>query len=202
VKAQPLVKVTIVNVVATASLNQPMDFEELRRYGEIFHDSDVYSGRVAYFKTKQMQGRVSIFSSGKMISVGTKNETQAQKELQLAKQFLVEKGLIKEVTLEPKTQNIVATVDFEQPLNLEELSQKTRAIYEPEQFPRSYATTERAVQDEYSGLRFRKNSNYGAHKLRANRTGNPTARQIIIRQLKCENFMSSFFASGFMIIFL
>jgi len=102
-----LVKVAVVNVVATASLNQPMDFEELRRFGEIFHDSDVYGGRVAYFKTKQMQGRVSIFLSGKMISVGTKSEEQAQKELQLAKQLLVEKGLIKEVELEPKTQNIV-----------------------------------------------------------------------------------------------
>jgi len=130
-----LVKVAIVNVVATATLNQPIDFEELRRFGEIFHDSDVYGGRVAYFKTKQMQGRVSIFLSGKMISVGTKSEEQAQKELQLAKRFLIEKGLIKEVKLEPKTQNIVATADFEQPINLEELSQKTRAIYEPEQFP-------------------------------------------------------------------
>jgi transcription initiation factor TFIID TATA-box-binding protein len=130
-----LVKVAIVNVVATANLNQPMDFEELRRYGEIFHDSDVYGGRVAYFKTKQMQGKVSIFLSGKMISVGTKSEEQAQKELHLAKQFLNEKGLIKDVEIEPKTQNTVATADFEQPINLEELAQKTRAIYEPEQFP-------------------------------------------------------------------
>jgi transcription initiation factor TFIID TATA-box-binding protein len=130
-----LVKVAVVNVVATAILNQPMDFEELRRFGEIFHDSNVYGGRVAYFKTKLMQGRVSIFSSGKMISVGTKSEEQAQKELKLAKQFLVDKGLIKEVKLEPKTQNIVATADFEQLINLEELAQKTRAIYEPEQFP-------------------------------------------------------------------
>ncbi len=130
-----MVKVAIVNVVATASLNQEMDFEELRRFGEIFHDSDVYGGRVAYFKTKGMQGRVSIFSSGKMISVGTKSIEQAQKELQLAKRFLAEKSLIKEVALEPKTQNIVATADFEQQVNLEELAQKTRAIYEPEQFP-------------------------------------------------------------------
>jgi len=92
VKAQLLVKVTIVNVVATAALNQPMDFEELRRYGEIFQYSDVYCGRVAYFKTKQIQGRVSIFSSGKMINVGTKGEEQAEKELHQAKQFLAEKA--------------------------------------------------------------------------------------------------------------
>jgi len=130
-----LVKVTIVNVVATASLNQAMDFEELRRFEEIFYDSKAYGGRVAYFKTKQMQGKVSIFFSGKMISIGTKSENQAQQELLLAKQFLLEKGLVKEVELIYRTQNLVVTADFEQPLNLEELSQKTRAIYEPEQFP-------------------------------------------------------------------
>jgi transcription initiation factor TFIID TATA-box-binding protein len=130
-----MVKQQIVNVVATASLHEEMDFEKLRVFEEIFHDSDVYGGRVAYFKTKQMQGRVSIFSSGKMISVGTKSEAQAQRELHLAQRFLAEKGLIREVVLEPRTQNIVATADFEQPINLEELAQKTRAIYEPEQFP-------------------------------------------------------------------
>ena len=143
-----MVKVTIVNVVATASVNQPMDFEELRQYDEIFHDSDVYGGRVAYFKTKQMQGRVSIFSSGKMISVGTKSETQAQIELYLTKQFLIEKDLIKEITLEPKTQNIVATADFEKSFNLEELAQKTRAIYEPETIPRSHTKNSRVLSKQ------------------------------------------------------
>ncbi|MDR0493306.1 MAG: hypothetical protein LBH74_06695 [Nitrososphaerota archaeon] len=128
-----MVKIQIVNVVATASVNQPMDFEELRTYGEIFHNSDVYYGRVAYFKTNQMQGKVSIFLSGKMISVGTKSEEQANKELQLAKQFLFDKGFIKDIELVPRTQNLVVSVDFEQTLNLEELSQRTRAIYEPEQ---------------------------------------------------------------------
>lgn len=130
-----MAKVQIVNVVATASVNQDIDFEQLRKYSEIFHDSDVYGGRVAYFKNKQMQGKVTIFLSGKMISIGTKSEAQAQKELLLAKQFLVDKDIVKDVDLQPITQNIVATADFEHEFNLEELSQKTRAIYEPEQFP-------------------------------------------------------------------
>jgi transcription initiation factor TFIID TATA-box-binding protein len=82
-----------------------------------------------------MQGRVSIFLSGKMISVGTKSEEQAKKELQLAKQFLFDKGFIKDIELFPCTQNLVVTADFERTLNLEEISQRARAIYEPEQFP-------------------------------------------------------------------
>jgi len=130
-----MVETQIVNVVATASLNQELDFYELRQYKEIFHDSDVYGGRVAYLKTKNMEGRVSLFPSGKMISVGTRSEKKAFEELNCAMRFLVEKGFIKKVTLSPRTQNIVVTVDFERRVNLEELVANTRGIYKPKQFP-------------------------------------------------------------------
>jgi transcription initiation factor TFIID TATA-box-binding protein len=130
-----MVKMEVVNVVATASVNQELDFDELRQHKEIFHDSDVYGGRVAYFKTDQMVGKVSIFCSGKMISVGTKNEAQAFKELKLAQRFLVKKGFTKPVRLQPKTQNLVVTADFAKGVNLEELSENSKVIYEPEQFP-------------------------------------------------------------------
>ena len=49
-----------------------------------------------------MNGRVSIFSSGKMVSAGTKSELQAFCEFKLAMEFLVANGFIKEVKLEPK----------------------------------------------------------------------------------------------------
>jgi hypothetical protein len=39
-------KKEIVSVVVTASLNQEQDFEELRKFREIFHASDVYGGRL------------------------------------------------------------------------------------------------------------------------------------------------------------
>ncbi len=125
----------VVNVVATASLGQKLDFEKLKRLKEICYNADIYGGQVAYFKTNLMVGRISLFATGNMISVGTKSEAQSYEEIQLTKQFLVKTGVIKNVDIQPITQNIVATVDFEQSLNLEELSQRTRAIYEPEQFP-------------------------------------------------------------------
>ena len=130
-----MVKTEIVNVVATASIQQELDFYELRKHKEIFHDSDVYGGRVAYFKTEKMQGKVSIFNTGKMISVGTKSETQALQELELAMSFLVENGFAKPVELNVKTHNMVITADFEKSLNLERLSEFSKVIYEPEQFP-------------------------------------------------------------------
>jgi TATA-box binding protein (TBP) (component of TFIID and TFIIIB) len=128
-------RATIVNVVATASLNQPMDFSELKKFAEITHSPNVYRGKVAYFKTGGMEGKVSIFQSGKMISVGTKSEAQAFKELQLAMNFLVERNLAEKVELQPKVQNLVVTANFEHNLSIENLPQNLKAIYEPEQFP-------------------------------------------------------------------
>lgn len=125
----------IVNVIATASVGQVLDFNELRKHKEIFYDKDVYKGRVAYFKAKGMQGKVSIFISGKMISIGTRSEPQAFKELQIAEKFLTTNGLIKHNRLQPKTQNLVITSDFGKSIDFEELSEKIKIIYEPEQFP-------------------------------------------------------------------
>lgn len=130
-----MVKTVIVNVVATATLDQKLDLDELGKFRGIRHDSDIYGGRVAYFKTSNMNGKVSIFASGKMISIGTKSEKEAFCELEYVKKFLVEKGFVKPISLQPKIQNIVVTADLGESVNLEELTKNRRMIYEPEQFP-------------------------------------------------------------------
>ena len=48
---------------------------------------------------------------------------------------LVENKLAKPSALHLKVHNIVATVDFEEAIYLEEVSDRLVAIYEPEQFP-------------------------------------------------------------------
>ena len=97
-----MVETKIGNVVTTAAFNQKIDLAELGQFKEIFHDSDVYGGRVAYFKTKTMQGKVTIFTSGKMISVGTKSEDAAFHELEATKNFLVKKRLKFNPTNQPQ----------------------------------------------------------------------------------------------------
>jgi len=47
--------------------------------------------------------------------------------------MFVEKGLVKCVELQPKTRKIVVSADSEQLINLEELSERTNAIYETDQ---------------------------------------------------------------------
>jgi transcription initiation factor TFIID TATA-box-binding protein len=130
-----MIKRSIVNVVATASLEQELDLCDLEQFKEIRHDSEIYGGRVAYFKLPNMKGKVSIFPSGKMISVGTKSEKDASHELELAKRFLVNKKMVKSTKLKPRTRNLVAIAEIEASVSLEELARTSKMIYEPEQFP-------------------------------------------------------------------
>ena len=130
-----MVEANIVNVVATADLDEKIDLEDLGKLKEVIHDSMIYGGRVAYFRSPSLKGTVSIFATGKMISVGTKSEAQAIRQLEGAKEFLVEKRFVKRGILKPKIQNIVVVANFGRNINLEQLATKLNMIYEPEQFP-------------------------------------------------------------------
>lgn len=130
-----MIKSLIVNVVATSALNQEIDLYELGKFREVLHDPKIYGGRVAYFKSSNMKGKVSIFTSGKMISIGTKSEKEAVQELEYAKNFLIDKGFINPTPLKINIQNIVVLSIFGENINLEELAANCKMIYEPEQFP-------------------------------------------------------------------
>ena len=128
----------IVNVISTAVLDRSVDLESLHELFplEVIHDQRIYGGRVAYFKSKNMEGKASIFPSGKMISIGTKSVEKAMQELKF-----VAKTLNASLKTKPEIQNIVATADLKASIDLEGfLSQiqdekQFHVIYEPEQFP-------------------------------------------------------------------
>lgn len=130
-----MVKTTIVNVVATASLCQELDLGRLNNFNGFSYNPEVYGGNVAYFKVENMTGRVSVFSSGKLISVGTKNPKDTFNELQRVANFLLEGGIVKNGEIYPEIRNIVVTVNLEQFIILEEIAEMSDVIYEPEQFP-------------------------------------------------------------------
>jgi len=74
----------------------------------------------------------TVFLSGKMIST----VAQSLEQLNQAKILLLDAGLIRDVVLEPKVQNIVATLDLGSRLDFSMLvSQMSNYIYEPEIFP-------------------------------------------------------------------
>lgn len=83
-----------------------------------------------------MEGKVSIFSSGKMISVGTKSAKRAVEELRTVAQAIGTK-----LKTPPKIKNLVAIADLKSPVDLEkfvtliEREKEFNIIYEPEVFP-------------------------------------------------------------------
>jgi len=130
-----MIRTTIVNVVATASLNQKVDLPQIGKLPNVRYDPNLYRGHVAYVKTPTMRGKVNVFDSGTMISVGTTGEEDASNDLQQVKAMLAEAGLIHPIPLEVRIQNIVATVNFGKPVDVERVSEKLHGVYEPEQFP-------------------------------------------------------------------
>jgi len=90
----------------------------------------------AYFKDENMESKVSIFASGKMIAVGAKSEKTATRDLVHVVQTLSKSGFVRNSRLIVTVQNIVVTVELDRTINLDELQELIPGlIYEPEQFP-------------------------------------------------------------------
>lgn len=126
--------IAIQNVVCTADLKQKVDIASFNEYEHLSSNLDLY--RCGYVKDNAMTGRVTVFASGKLISVGTKSPEQAFTELQRAGNILKQYKLIHGFKIEPKVRNIVARFDLEKRTHLEELARTMpKSMYEPEQFP-------------------------------------------------------------------
>ncbi len=126
----------IVNVVATTRVDQKVDLTRLGKFPGCSYNQRTYNGKVAYVKTPHMSGKVSIFSTGRMISVGTKSEEEAKSDLLFACRLLEKTCLVKVKREEIHVQNVVALVTTPWKLDLELLAlEQPHAIYEPDQFP-------------------------------------------------------------------
>jgi transcription initiation factor TFIID TATA-box-binding protein len=125
----------IVNVVATGDTKQPVDIHRLSKFPWCLHDEEIYGGRVSYIKDEKMSGRVTVFPSGKVISVGARSISQASSELKHAVELLVKIKFIKPCKVKPKVRNIVSCIQLPNRVNLENISKHGHTAYEPEQFP-------------------------------------------------------------------
>lgn len=133
-KASKFSELSIVNIVTTADLKQRVDLHSVAKLKYVIYAREIYRGLAAYLKTPDMCGKVSIFSSGKLISVGTRKFVQAKKDLQHTADVLSENGLIDLIQVIPRTRNIVAILVLSRTIDLELLTHLP-VIYEPEQFP-------------------------------------------------------------------
>jgi TATA-box binding protein (TBP) (component of TFIID and TFIIIB) len=60
------------NVITTANLRQYVDITKFIEYSWGEYDLERYGGRCGYVKDAKIQGRVTVFLSGKMISTGVR----------------------------------------------------------------------------------------------------------------------------------
>ncbi len=127
--------VDIVNVVASASVDQKIDLNEItRKFPEAEYHPEQFPGLV--FRLKSPKTATLIFSSGKFVCTGSKSEKSAIGAIQTVVHSL-RKAKIK-ITNEPtiKIQNIVASVDLGGGVHLPLAARSLpRSMYEPEQFP-------------------------------------------------------------------
>ena len=126
----------IQNVISTADLHQRIDARKLNQYQWGKYDTEIYGGRCGYIKDEGMQGRVSIFLSGKMISTGAKSVSQSIWQLEHAMHLLYKNKLANHTSPEYKVQNIVALLDLHRKLDVKRaIVSLSNYIYEPDNFP-------------------------------------------------------------------
>jgi len=127
-------EIRIQNTVSTADLKQEIDIASFNEYEHLSSNLDLY--RCGYVKDHTMTGRVTVFRTGKLISVGTKSPEQAGRELKKASRILQRHKLSKPARITPHTRNIVSRFDLNKKLPIETLARTLpKSLYEPEQFP-------------------------------------------------------------------
>lgn len=112
----------IINPVATGDFKQQINLNDVSALNHTIYDTEIYGGRVAYLKTPEMNGKVTIFPSGKLIRVGTKSPEQAQQDLQYTADYLEKNKHITFIHIKAKLRNIVAMITIEKKLSLEEIT--------------------------------------------------------------------------------
>jgi len=132
-KTKPIVSME--NVVASASVDQKMDLNEItRKFPDVEYHPDQFPGLV--FRLLSLKTATLIFTSGKMVCTGAKSEELSRKAVKTVVQKL-RKGKVKvKKDAVVVIQNIVASINLGGRIHLEQAAiTLPRSIYEPEQFP-------------------------------------------------------------------
>ncbi|UCF45509.1 MAG: TATA-box-binding protein [Candidatus Bathyarchaeota archaeon] len=127
--------ISIENVVASATLNQKVDLNEVvKGYPSVEYRPEQFPGLV--FRLKRPKTATLIFNSGKMVCTGAKSEKESRRAVMKVVKELKKGGIIIISKPELKIQNIVASANLGGMIDLEKATTTLgRTMYEPEQFP-------------------------------------------------------------------
>jgi len=132
-------KIDVQNIVASVILGNSFDLDEVVELLDgSEYEPEKFRGVIYKLREKEFRTSVLIFGSGKMVCTGAKREEQIYKTVDYLKTILEENNI--EVLEQPdiEIQNIVATTDLGDTLNLSSIAISLgleRTEYEPEQFP-------------------------------------------------------------------
>jgi len=127
--------IAIVNVVASASVDQKIDLNEItKKFPDVEYHPDLFPGLV--FRLRVPKTATLIFTSGKMVCTGSKSEDMARKAVKTVVQKLRKGGIKIKKDATVTIQNIVSSINLGGKVHLEKAARTLpRSMYEPEQFP-------------------------------------------------------------------
>ena len=127
--------ISIVNVVASASIDQRLDLKDItKKFPVVEWNPDSFPGAV--FRLKEPKTATLLFRTGKMVCTGAKSEELARKAVKTVVQKLRKGGIKIKKDATVTVQNIVASINLGGRVQLEETARSLpRSMYEPEQFP-------------------------------------------------------------------
>lgn len=131
----PDLNINIENVVASATLNQKIELLPiLKAFRNVEYKPKRFPGLV--FRLKRPKTATLIFNSGKMVCTGAKSEKTAKRAIRKVVRELKNGGIIILNKPDITIQNIVASANLQEKVDLEEASDLLdNVMYEPEQFP-------------------------------------------------------------------
>ncbi len=127
--------VEIVNVVASATIDQKLDLYKIQdKFSDVEYNPDQFPGAV--FRLRNPKTATLIFRTGKMVCTGSKSEEMAIKAVRTVVQKLRKEGIKIKKDAVVTVQNIVSSINLGGKVNLEKAARTLpRSMYEPEQFP-------------------------------------------------------------------
>jgi len=127
--------IDIVNVVASASVDQKLDLDNItKKFPDTEYHPELFPGLV--FRLRSPKTATLIFRTGKMVCTGSKSEELAVKAVRTVVQKLRKGGIKIKKDAVVTVQNIVSSINLRGKVSLEKAARTLpRSMYEPEQFP-------------------------------------------------------------------
>jgi transcription initiation factor TFIID TATA-box-binding protein len=132
-QSKPLI--SIVNVVASATIDQRLDLKDItKKFPQVEWNPELFPGAV--FRLKNPKTATLLFSTGKMVCTGSKSEELAREAVKKVVQELRKGKIMIKNEATVTIQNIVSSINLGGKVYLEQAARTLpRSMYEPEQFP-------------------------------------------------------------------